>query len=261
MLIDRMALIIDQFFCRTDNYGVLIHDDVARVTAAIDAPEEAPIVARLKERGWRLDRIFVTHHHADHTDGILPLKAAYGAKVTAPEREAGQIPGVDDTAKGGDRLRFGAFDIEVIDTPGHTLGHISYYIPSARIAHVADTLFAVGCGRVIEGTMDMMWASLEKLATLPPDTQVYCGHEYTEANIRFALTVDPENQDLIARAAEVKALRASGKATLPTTIARELATNPFLRAGDAGIRKRLGMENAPASAVFGEIRRRKDAFR
>jgi hydroxyacylglutathione hydrolase len=256
-----MTLIVEQFLCRTDNFGVLIHDSVAGVTASIDAPEEAPIAIKLKERGWRLDHIFVTHHHADHTDGIPALKAAFGAKVTAPAGEAARIPGVDHVAKGGDRLRFGGYDIEVIDTPGHTLGHISYYLPAARIAFVADTLFAVGCGRVIEGTMEMMWQSLEKLAALPPDTSIYCGHEYTEANIRFALTVEPDNADLVARAAEVKALRAAGKLTLPTTIARERATNPFLRAGEPGIRARLGMKDAPAAAVFGEIRRRKDAFR
>jgi hydroxyacylglutathione hydrolase len=256
-----MTLIVEQFLCRTDNFGVLIHDSVAGVTASIDAPEEAPIAAKLKERGWRLDRIFVTHHHADHTDGIPALKAAFGAKITAPAGEAARIPGVDDVAKGGDRLRFGGYDIDVIDTPGHTLGHISYYLPAAQMAFVADTLFAVGCGRVIEGTMEMMWASLEKLAALPPATSIYCGHEYTEANIRFALTVEPDNADLVARAAEVKALRAAGKLTLPTTIARERATNPFLRAGEPGIRARLGMKDAPAAAVFGEIRRRKDGFR
>jgi hydroxyacylglutathione hydrolase len=256
-----MTLIVEQFATRADNFGVLIHDGISGLTAAIDAPEAAPIAALLRERGWKLDHIFVTHHHADHTDGILALKEMYGSRVTAPAGEADQIPGVDDTAKGGDRIRFGGFDIDVIDTPGHTLGHISYYLPEAGIAHVADTLFAVGCGRVIEGTMEMMWSSLEKLAALPPETQIYCGHEYTEANIRFALTIEPDNAALVARAAEVKALRAAGKATLPTTIARELATNPFLRVNEPGIRARLGMQDATAATVFGEIRRRKDAFR
>jgi hydroxyacylglutathione hydrolase len=256
-----MTLIVEQFSARADNFGVLIHDGATGLTAAIDAPEAAPIEAVLRERGWKLDHIFVTHHHADHTDGIPPLKAAYETRVTAPAGEAHRIPGVDDTVKGGDRIRFGSFDIDVIDTPGHTLGHVSYYLPEAGIAHVADTLFAVGCGRVIEGTMEMMWASLEKLAALPPETAIYCGHEYTEANIRFALTVDPDNADLVARAAEVKALRAAGKATLPTTIARELATNPFLRVNDPTIRSRLGMQTASDAAVFGEMRRRKDAFR
>jgi hydroxyacylglutathione hydrolase len=163
--------------------------------------------------------------------------------------------------KGGDAFQIGAHRVEVIDTPGHTLGHITYFMPSQKLAFAADTLFAVGCGRVIEGTMEMMWVSLQKLAALPDDTTVYCGHEYTEANIRFALTIEPDNADLIERAKEVAALRAAGKATLPTTIGREKRTNPFLRADDRGIRARLGMEGAPASAVFGEIRQRKDRFK
>ncbi|HVY21712.1 MAG TPA: hydroxyacylglutathione hydrolase [Bauldia sp.] len=256
-----MALIIEQFFCRTDNFSVLIHDDAANVTAAIDAPEEAPIAAKLKERGWKLDHIFVTHHHGDHTEAISPLKAAHGCTVTAPAGEASKIPGVDKTVKGGDRIRFGGYDIDVIDTPGHTLGHISYHLPEAKVAFVADTLFAVGCGRVIEGTMEMMWDSLTKMMALPDDTAIYCGHEYTEANIRFALTIEPDNAALIARAAEAKALRAAGKATLPTTMAREKQTNPFLRVRDPGIRARLAMKGAPDAAVFGEIRRRKDSFK
>jgi hydroxyacylglutathione hydrolase len=168
---------------------------------------------------------------------------------------------VDRTVKGGDCIRLGSYDIDIIDTPGHTLGHISYYLPAARTAFVADTLFAVGCGRVIEGTMAMMWDSLAKLMALPGDTAIYCGHEYTEANIRFAMTIEPDNVALVARAAEVKALRAAGQATLPTTIAREKETNPFLRAREPGIRARLGMKDASDAAVFGEIRRRKDSFK
>jgi len=156
---------------------------------------------------------------------------------------------------------FGGVAIEVIDTPGHTLGHVTYSLPSAATAFVGDTLFAVGCGRVIEGTMEMMWSSLEKLMALPDETAVYCGHEYTEANIRFALTIEPDNADLLARAAEVKKLRAAGKASLPTAIGLEKRTNPFLRLDDPGIRARLGLKDAQAAAVFGEIRRRKDSFK
>ncbi len=256
-----MSLIIEQFTCRHDNFGVLIHDTDSGLTAAIDAPEAAPIEARLRDNNWHLAHIFVTHHHADHTDGIAALKADHGCTVTAPVREAAKIPQVDNTVGGGDKLQFGGFAIDVIDTPGHTLGHISYFVPTAQVAFVADTLFAVGCGRVIEGTMEMMWESLEKLAALPDDTAIYCGHEYTEANVRFALTIEPDNEALIARASEVKALRSAGLATLPTTIAREKQTNPFLRADNPGIRARLGMTGASAAAVFGEIRKRKDSFK
>ena len=256
-----MALIIEQFACRSDNFGVLIHDRASGLTASIDAPEEAPIVAKLKERGWRLDAIFTTHHHGDHTEGNLPLKAAFGCTITGPAGEADRIPGIDKRVKGGDRLTFGGFAVEVIDTPGHTLGHITYYLPEAGMAFVADTLFAVGCGRILEGAAQMMWASLEKLAALPDKTVIYCGHEYTETNVRFALTIEPENTDLVARAAEVKALRAAGKATLPTTILREKQTNPFLRVNEPGIRARLGMKDASPAAVFGEIRKRKDGFK
>ncbi len=256
-----MPLAVEQFFCLSDNFGVLVHDPASATTVAIDAPEEAPIRAKLAEKGWRLDRILITHHHGDHTGGNLALKQAFNCRITGPASEAGRIPGIDDTVKGGDAFRIGEHEVRVIDTPGHTLGHISYRLPGARLAFVADTLFAVGCGRVSEGTMEMMWASLEKLAALPGDTVVYCGHEYTETNIRFALTIEPDNADLIARAAEVKALRAAGKPSLPTTIALEKRTNPFLRADEPGIRHRLGMAAAPAASVFGEIRKRKDAFR
>lgn len=256
-----MALVIEQFPARTDNFGVLIHDDAAGLTAAIDAPEEAPIVAKLKEKGWRLDHIFTTHHHTDHVEANLALKAAYGCTISGPAGEAAKIPGIDVWLSEGDHFLFGHHPVRVIETPGHTLGHITYHLPEAKVAFVGDTLFAVGCGRVIEGTMEMMWRSLEKLLALPDDTSIYCGHEYTEANIRFALTIEPGNAALTRRAAEVAALRAKGKATLPTSQALEKATNPFLRVDEPAIRKLLGMEGAPQAAVFGEIRKRKDSFR
>jgi hydroxyacylglutathione hydrolase len=256
-----MTLIIDQFPCRSDNFGVLIHDTTSGLTAAIDAPEFDPIKHRLAERGWRLDRILVTHHHADHVEGILPLKQATDCSVIGPAGEAGKIPGIDSTVKEGDVIPFGAYEIRVIETPGHTLGHISYYIPAAKVAFVADTLFALGCGRVIEGTMPMMWSSLEKLLALPDDTAVYVGHEYTQANARFALTIEPANSNLIVRAREVDELRAAGKATLPTTIALEKRTNPFLRVDEPAVRDLLGMPDASRAEVFGEIRTRKDNFK
>jgi hydroxyacylglutathione hydrolase len=256
-----MAFVIEQFPARSDNFGVLIHDDASGLTAAIDAPEEAPIVAKLKDKGWRLDHIFTTHHHLDHVEANLALKAAYGCTISGPAGEAAKIPGIDVWLSEGDRFQFGHHAVEVIETPGHTLGHITYHLPEAKVAFVGDTLFAAGCGRVIEGTMEMMWASLEKLLALPDDTAIYCGHEYTEANIRFALTMEPGNAALTRRAKEVTALRAAGKATLPTTMAIEKATNPFLRVDEPAIRKLLGMEGASRAAVFGEIRKRKDAFR
>jgi hydroxyacylglutathione hydrolase len=256
-----MGLIVEQFMCRSDNFGVLIHDTESGRTAAIDAPEEAPILAALDRRGWALDEIFVTHHHADHTDGIVPLKERFRAVVTAPAAEADKIPGVDKTVAEGTALRFGAIAVAVIETPGHTLGHVTYHLPSAKMAFVGDTLFSIGCGRILEGNPAMMWASLMKLAALPRDTQVYCGHEYTEANVRFALTIEPNNIDLQGRAEEVKALRAEGKPTLPVTIGDECAANPFLRADHPRLRRAVGMLDQPAEAVFAEIRRRKDNFR
>ncbi len=255
-----MSIDIEQFICRTDNFGVLVHDPDSGLTAAVDAPQAGPIRDRLAAKGWRLDHIFTTHHHGDHVEGNLPLKAEFGCTITGPQREADQIPGIDRKVKGGDRFAFAGLEVHVIDTPGHTIGHISYWLPAAGVAFVADTLFSLGCGRVFEGTPQMMWASLERLKELPDATLIYCGHEYTEANARFALTIEPDNAELVARAEEVKRLRATGKPTLPTTMAREKATNPFLRAGEPGIAARLAMAGAPAAAVFAEIRKRKDSF-
>jgi hydroxyacylglutathione hydrolase len=255
-----MALLIEQFPCRSDNFGVLIHDPRSGLTASIDAPEEAPIRAKLAEKKWHLAQIFTTHHHADHVEGNLPLKAVFDCVVTGPAGEAAGIPGIDETVSEGDKIEFGDFSIEVIETPGHTLGHVSYWIPSQKVAFVADTLFAMGCGRVIEGTPAMMWNSLEKLLALPDDTTVYCGHEYTLANARFALTIEPGNPDLVARAKAVEKLRAAGKPTLPTTIALEKKTNPFLRVDEPAVRELLGMVDASPAEVFAEIRGRKDRF-
>jgi hydroxyacylglutathione hydrolase len=256
-----MALIIEQFMCLSDNFGVLIHDTETGKTAAIDAPEEAPIRARLAEKGWHLDHIFTTHHHADHTDGNLPLKAAFNCTITGPAHEKAGIPGMDRSVSGGGTAEFGSFRLNVLDTPGHTLGHITYVIPAAKVAFVGDTLFSIGCGRVIEGTMGMMWDSLKKLAALPRDTTVYCGHEYTEANCRFALTIEPNNLDLQGRAEEVRLLRGEGRPTLPTRIGDELAANPFLRADHPRLKRALGMADADPAAVFAEIRGRKDRFK
>lgn len=254
------TLQIEQFTCRSDNFGVLIHDTATGATASIDAPEENPILDVLEQQGWQLTHILVTHHHHDHVEANLALKKKFGAKIIGPRDEAEKIPGLDETVGGGDRFKFQEFDVDVIATPGHTLGHISYYMPGAKTAFTADTLFALGCGRIFEGTPAQMHESLQKLAALPDDTAVYCGHEYTEANAKFALTIDPDNRQLVERAAEISALRANGKPTLPTTIGLEKQTNPFLRAGDPQIRQHLGMIDASDEAVFTEIRSRKDNF-
>lgn len=249
---------IFQFPCLSDNFGVLIRDDETGMVASIDAPEAAAVKRALAEKGWKLTHILVTHHHADHTDGILPLKAETNCKVIGPKAEASKIPGIDEAVSEGDVFAFGSFQVHVFDTPGHTAGHITFWLPAADVAFVGDTLFAIGCGRVIEGTYEMMWQSLQKLAALPPSTQIYCGHEYTLSNAKFALTIEPENEALQNRAKEVERTVAAGKPTLPTRIDIELATNPFLRASSVNIRKRLGMIGEPDWKVFGEIRDRKN---
>jgi hydroxyacylglutathione hydrolase len=248
------------FGCLSDNFGVLLHDPESGATASIDAPEAAPVEAALKKTGWRLTDILVTHHHADHTAGIGALKARHRCRVTAPRREAARIADVDATVGEGDIVKVGALQGRVFDTPGHTAGHISYFFPADKLAFVGDTLFSIGCGRVIEGDPQMMWNSLLKLRGLADDTRFFCGHEYTEANIRFAKTIEPGNKALAARAEEVAKLRAAGKPTIPATIGEEKAANPFLRADDSGLAKSLGLAGQPAWKVFGEIRERKNRF-
>ncbi|MEM9104647.1 MAG: hydroxyacylglutathione hydrolase [Pseudomonadota bacterium] len=251
---------IELFPCRQDNFGVLIHDPQTGATASIDAPEEAPIVEALERTGWELNHILVTHHHFDHVEANASLKAKYGVDITGPASEADKIPGIDRTVTGGDRFHFGQYEVEVLETPGHTLGHICYYMPAAGVLFAADTLFALGCGRVFEGTPAQMHQSLQKLAALPDETVVYFGHEYTEANARFAVTVDPENEALAQRVAAIGKTRAAGLPTAPTTIGEEKATNPFLRAADPAIRAHLHMQGADDVDVFAEIRQRKDSF-
>src|SRR5580704_11746389 len=199
-----MAAQTQLFLCLKDNFGVLLHDPGTGATAAMDAPEAAPIEAALAATGWRLTDILVTHHHHDHTGGIEALKQRHRCRVVAPDAEADGIPEVDETVREGDEVRLGALAARVIETPGHTAGHISYFFPADKLAFVGDTLFSIGCGRVIEGNPEMMWQSLLKLRGLPDDTQFYCGHEYTDANIRFAKTIEPNNKALAARADEVK---------------------------------------------------------
>jgi hydroxyacylglutathione hydrolase len=246
------------FLCLKDNYGVLLHDPGSGATAAIDAPEAAPIEAALRSTGWRLSDILVTHHHADHTGGIAELKAHHRCRVVAPHGEAARIPLVDATVRENDKVYVGALEANVLETPGHTAGHISYVFPADKLAFVGDTLFSIGCGRVIEGTPEMMWHSLLKLRALPDDTRIYCGHEYTGANIRFAKTIEPENAALRAREAEVDKLLAARKPTIPSTLAEEKAANPFLRADVPEVAKSVGLAGSPSWKVFAEIRERKN---
>lgn len=247
-----------QFACRSDNYGVLIHDEAAGVTAAIDAPDAEPILATLAEKGWRLTHLLITHHHGDHTAGNLQLKEATGCTIIGPKAEGDRIPGIDRGVVEGETIAFGGYDIRVIETPGHTIGHVTYWIPAASVAFVGDTMFAMGCGRIFEGNAKVMWSSLKKLMALPPETEIYCGHEYTAANATFALTIDPENAALHKRAKDVAQQRSKGLTTLPTRIDLELETNPFLRPHVAAIRRRLGMQYDPDWRVFAEIRERKN---
>jgi hydroxyacylglutathione hydrolase len=246
------------FLCLQDNYGVLLHDPAGGATAAIDAPEAAAVEAALADKGWRLTDILVTHHHADHTGGIAALKEHHRCRVVAPHGEASRIPLVDVTVREGQKVSVGSLEAQVYETPGHTAGHISYFFAPEKLAFVGDTLFSIGCGRVIEGTPEMMWQSLLKLRRLPDDTRVYCGHEYTQANIRFAKTIEPGNAVLAAREKEVDKLRAERKPTIPSTLGQEKAANPFLRADLPEVAKSVGLSGKPAWQVFGEIRERKN---
>jgi hydroxyacylglutathione hydrolase len=255
------ALQIHQFPCLSDNFGVLVHDPVSGATLAIDAPEEAAVMNALKETGWQLTDLFITHHHPDHVGGVAALKAEFKPRIVGPRAESDKIENLDVLVAEGDSLSFAGRLVEIIDTPGHTLGHIAYVIRSEPVAFVGDTLFSLGCGRIIEGTPEQMWASLQKLAALPPETVVYCGHEYTLSNGRFAVTVDGTNQHLLDRMVQIQHLRAEGKATLPTTIGEELLTNPFFRASAAEVKAGLDMPGGSDLAVFTKLREMKNDFR
>jgi len=253
-------LLVEQFICREDNFAVILHDEASDQTLAIDAPDAIKMLDVLGERGWGLDLVLITHHHGDHTSGIDTLKRATGARIIGPKAEANKIAGLDALVDEGDLLDFAGQTIEVISTPGHTAGAVSYHFPRQGLAFTGDTLFSLGIGRLFECSADVMLQSLKKLQKLPPQTRIYCGHEYTRNNGRFALSVDGDNEDLKARLRQVDAMMANGQATLPTTLATELRTNPFLRYDDARIIKNLGLIGSDAGTILAELRRRKDMF-
>lgn len=244
--------------CLTDNYCVLLHAPEDGATLAVDAPDAAAISRALDERGWKLSDLFITHHHTDHTQGIAALKERYGCTVTGPAGESERIQGLDRVVDETSTLAFAGRTVRVIETPGHTLGHVAFYFSDDELVFTGDTLFAMGCGRIFEGDAEGMWAGIQKLMALPATTSLYCGHEYTAANGRFALTIEPENQDLVKRMASVTALREKNLPTLPTTLALEKDTNPFLRVAQPGIRARLGLERMPDWRVFQRLRELKN---
>ena len=246
--------------CLGDNYAFLLHDEASGLTALVDAPESGPILAELRLRGWDLHEVWLTHHHADHVDGLPGIKDAHRVTVTGCGSDSGRLPPLDRAVEGGDRFEFAGHPVEVIAVPGHTSRHIAFHVPDAGAVFTADSLMALGCGRLFEGTAEEMWRSLERLAALPDETLVCSGHEYTASNARFALTVDPDNSDLRRRAAKVEQARTAGQPTVPSTLAEEKATNPFLRARLSELKRAIDMEGAGDIEAFAEIRRRKDRF-
>ncbi len=255
-----MALEIITIPCLSDNYVYLLRDQETGTTAVVDCPDAAPVLAELKKRDWSLDTVFLTHHHYDHIDGVNDLVKATGAKVIGAKADAHRLPPLDTEVSEGDRLKLGHLNIEVLDVSGHTIGHVAYVFHKALAVFTGDSLMAWGCGRVFEGTMDMMWHSLQKFHTLPRAMNVYSGHEYTLSNGKFALTIEPDNPSLHQRMADVAATRAKGEFTVPSGLGLELATNPFMRAGHPKVKTALDMQDATDAEVFAEIRTRKDNF-
>ncbi|WP_170332057.1 hydroxyacylglutathione hydrolase [Ruegeria arenilitoris] len=255
-----MPLEIATIPCLSDNYAFLAHDAANGQTALVDAPESGPILAELEARGWSLSHVLLTHHHWDHVDGLAGILEKHPAKVIGAAADAHRLPPLDQQVSDGDTFEIGGEPVQVLDVSGHTVGHVAYYMPQSSVVFTADSLMALGCGRLFEGTAPQMWASLSKLAALPDETIVCSGHEYTQSNAKFAVTVDPNNTALLQRMADIDRARAEGRPTVPSTLALEKATNPFLRATDPAIQAHLGMENADPTEVFAEIRARKDRF-
>lgn len=245
----------------SDNYAYLIHNSADDVTGIVDPSVAAPVLEDLDRHGWKLDFILNTHHHWDHTGGNRELKAATGARIVGPTAERARIPLMDESFSEGEHFQFGAATAQIFDIPGHTSGHIAFWFEDDEALFCGDTLFSLGCGRLFEGTPAQMWDSLKKLRRLPGSTRIYCGHEYTEQNGRFALTVEPENRALVEMMERVRAMRAEGRSTVPSLLRDEKAANPFLRADTGELQAAIGMEGADPVAVFARVRSEKDAFR
>lgn len=243
-----------------DNYVYLVREPESGAVGVVDPAVADPVLAEADRLGWRITHILNTHHHGDHVGGNRAIQAATGCTTVGPRADAARIPGIEVEVGDGDAYTFGAETAQVFDVPGHTRGHIAFWFPESKALFCGDTLFALGCGRLFEGTPQQMWRSLGKLRALPDDTRVYCAHEYTQANARFALTVDPGNDALAARSREIDRARADGKPTVPSLLGEEKATNPFLRADDAMLAAEVGLQGADPVAVFAEVRGRKDRF-
>ena len=254
-----IMLHIHQFPCLNDNYGYLAHDDISGDTAAIDTPDASKYLDEAAEKGWTITHIWNTHWHPDHAGGNLAIKEKTGCKIVGPAGEAAKIPGIDQQVGQGDAVQLGAMTAHVIDVPGHTLGHIAFHKPSEAVAFVGDAVFALGCGRVFEGDAAMMWSSLSRLRDLPPETLLHCAHEYTQANARFAETIETGNAALMDYVAEIDAKRARGERTVPMPLAREIETNPFLRADVDAVQAAMGTAGDPV-ATFAAVRALKDKF-
>ncbi|WP_174214167.1 hydroxyacylglutathione hydrolase [Pseudophaeobacter sp. EL27] len=255
-----MPLEIITLPCLSDNYAYLLHDAKSGRTALVDAPEAAAVKSALAARGWGLDAILLTHHHYDHIDGVEELRSAYGAAVYGASADADRLPPLDQALDYGARFDLFGEEVQVLDVSGHTIGHIAFYLPQSAAVFTADSLMALGCGRLFEGPPEMMWESLNRLMALPPQTMVYSGHEYTQSNARFALTIEPDNANLQLRVDQICEKRAKGEATVPPLLQLELDTNPFLRAHLDEVKSAIGMEDVDSAEVFAEIRRRKDSF-
>ncbi len=255
-----MPLEIVTLPCLSDNYAYLLHDAASGATAVVDVPDAAPIQAALAERGWTLTDILITHHHWDHIDGLEDLRAATGARVVGAAADAHRLPPLDLAVAEGDTVVIGSEALQVFDVSGHTVGHIAFYAPKTGAVFTADSLMALGCGRLFEGTPEMMWTSLQKLAALPPETLVCSGHEYTASNAKFAATIEPDNAALISRSRQIAEARAENRPTVPSRLDEELATNPFLRAHLPELKTALGLPDASDAMVFAEIRAQKDRF-